>query len=378
MRWCAAVGMVLCLWISAVSGGEDPVSVAGWEGFFGPEQVTGEWLKRRHPELAPDVAHSPRPRVVKLILPGPEIEQPEAEVLQRHTRYCGQPEVRGWNETLCASLEARSCSDGICRFQDFGNCSGFLWGDGAVLTAAHCVATLASDEGLRRIAQVLRQGRNGRPEALPMESIILGKRDFAHHGVAVEESDPVDAALVTVAVSGVASWPLAPLPAKGAFLFAWGFPRVDSRSLSSLRSSGYGLVPGTPALTIGRMAEPNAAELPLCNVDGRQQNWALRSPCPVGPVELDGGRSTWRGPILMSPFLHSADMMSGLSGAPVFDTDGRLVGLNATVLAEVDPRQRYSPTTRGVATPIRVVLRALGLERNETTAPGEHPATTKP
>ena len=55
---------------------------------------------------------------------------------------------------------------------------------------------------------------------------------------------------------------------------------------------------GTPSASFGRLADRNRDDLPLCNLDGNQEHWALASECPAGPV---GGDVPRRDPALPLP-----------------------------------------------------------------------------
>jgi hypothetical protein len=112
------------------------------------------------------------------------------------------------------------------------------------------------------------------------------------------------------------------------------------------------------------MADTNPADAPLCNVDGEQEHWALRSPCPAGPVG-EGDQQTWTGPISNSPFLASYDSCNGYSGAPVFDAAGRWVGVNFTLASDTDPQEAFVDHARMVATPVQRALIRLGIGRAE-------------
>jgi len=280
-------------------------------------------------------------------------QAPESTLALRHTRTCTDPTVRAWNEDRCAGLEARTCEGDACSYHHFGNCSGLLMGEGRFLTAAHCVNGLTGERAAG--SAVLAAGREG-PLRLTLGSIYSGKKDFDHHWVAVDDvavgREPLDLAVALIDDGGLSPFESAPLPAIGGQVFVLSYPRLEGRgSLApdSVRPSG------TLVASFGRLADANTTGAPLCNVDGMQEHWALAAACPVAEITLDGQQS-WTGPISYRPALFTYDSVNGASGAPVFDTDGRLVAVNFTLASAVNPQDRFSADARMVATPAVTAL----------------------
>lgn len=336
--------------------------VDGWEGFYSWATVDAAWLEGRGVPLELARIRGVFDRVGKLVIAGQERSAPEEELRERQTRYCGDDEQRRWNEALCRELEGRDCDGETCRYQHVGNCSGLFIGGGLFLTAAHCVAELAADDELHARSSILRSDADGHPsEPLELGDIVLGKRDFDHHWSVEDPSgDPVDVAVIRVDDGGLASMTRGALPPVGSPVFIAGFPRVERRSEEARGRVGYELVFGTPSLSFGRLADRNEADYPLCNVDGDQEHWRLVERCDFGEVEV-GGEQTWRGVITNSPFLATYDTSNGYSGGPVFDQEGRLIGVNVTLIGRFDPQERYSADTRVVAIPVEHALHRLGV-----------------
>ena len=330
----------------------------GVEGFFPVGSVTPALLRSLGVSVDAGRVAAVAGRVGKLIIANGQRTAPARELARMGQRYCATPAVRAWNADRCGALETRRCGeDGQCSYDHFGNCSGFLLDGRNFLTAAHCVVDLVADPGLAAASSIVLPDASGAPGTrLSLLSIRLGKEDFDHHWVALEEEDPVDVAAVTVRGPSLAAWELAPLPLEGEPLFIVGYPRVERRSYAARRRAGYDLVFGTPTASFGRLADGNTLGQPLCAVDGRQEHWQLATPCPSGALDTTWGE-TWEGVITSSPFLATCDSSNGYSGAPVFDSEGRLVGVNATLAGAFDPQRRFDDSVRMVATPI---ARALG------------------
>ena len=333
--------------------------VSGWEGFFSPTEINDRWLASKGIAVSGDAIAAARPRVVRLIIASGPLDGPKQRVSQLQDLHCQRSSARVWNENLCGSLEAAECSDaGSCRYQHYGSCSGIAIGHGWVVTAAHCLQKLAEDAELAANSKIIWSDATGSPRRVStLGEIRLGKTDFDHHWVSLGESDPVDVAGVRTRDGDVAPIEAHPLPAEGEQLFVFGFPRVERRTEADRARAGYELVGGTPSVSFGRMADRNALDRPLCNVDGRQEHWALTEPCPSGSIVVDGTK-TWRGVITRSPFLTTYDSCNGYSGAPVFDSAGRWIGINVTLASKVDPQERYSDAARMVGVPaLRAVQR---------------------
>jgi hypothetical protein len=337
------------------------VEVSGWEGFWPWQVVDDAWLAKRELPFVLSSVQAPVGRVGKLVIAGGIREAPEAELQDTWMRSCGEPATRTWNQDRCRGIEARQCDDGHCSYEHFGNCSGLLAGGGWFVTAAHCTAGLEADVTLAEDSSILLPSLepNG-VRRWSLGGIVSGKSDWEHHWVAIEGEDSVDVAAIQVDDHGLPPFPRAGLPALGEPLFILGYPRVEGRSLEALEAAGYSLVAGTLSVSFGRLADANPADAPLCNVDGHQEHWALRSPCPAGPVG-EGDEQTWTGPISGSPFLATYDSCNGYSGAPVFDAAGRWIGVNFTLASDTNPQDAFVDHARMVATPVDRALGRLGI-----------------
>jgi hypothetical protein len=330
----------------------------GWEGFFAPTSVTDQMLRGHHIPLRAEAVQGPLTRVAKLVIASDAREAGASELEQMAERYCNPPDVRAWNTERCKALDARDCDGSNCRYEHWGNCSGLLAGGGLFFTAAHCVHSLIENPSLAAKSVVVVAGADGKPaRRLSLGEIRTGKKDFAHDWVALDDADPVDVAAIVVDDGGLAPFPRAPLPAEGEMVFIAGYPRVNGRDPSAMRAAGYDAIHGSPGVSFGRVDDRNETDLPLCNVDGDQEHWALQSDCPGGPAG-----DSYRGVILRSPFLTTFDSINGYSGGPVFDGEGRWVGINATLISKTNPQERYDPKARMVATPVARALDRLAID----------------
>ncbi len=332
------------------------------EGFFPFDPLNAEWMTERGLAIDADAVRRTGYRTAKLIIDDGEREASAAELATMDSRYCQDSDVRTWNEDRCAALEARTCEGDTCRYRHVGNCSGFVFGQGVLLTAAHCVDGMVDHPERVKNSVVLMPGPFGTPERVAIGTITVGKEDFDHHWVALGEENPVDVATIAIQDRNARPVEIATeLPAPGSPLFLVGYPRVERRPAADRKRSGYEPVYGIPTASFGTLVDANPKGLPLCNVDGMQEHWELADPCPEGEVEVDG-EATWKGVISRSVALADYDSCNGYSGAPVMDADGRLVGVNITLVSQTDPQERFDPEARMVFVPIAPAMKRLGLE----------------
>ncbi len=337
----------------------------GLEGFFPVDSLPQSFLDGLGIPLDRSTLVDLVPRVGKLVIYKGEGELSEERLLAEREAFCGLPHQRLFNRDKCMGYEQRRCGPEICNYPEYGNCSGLFLGSGLFITAAHCTAGMAESREMLGASRILRfQWTNSgwRESRYEIVELFPLKRSWDDSWVISSPNlqDHMDAALLRFEEPGGDFEPIEPadLPQPGEPLFMMGYPRSMARPARASGVAGYDQVHGELAVSFGRVVDRNESDAPLCSTTGRQDDWSIVSPCESASGTDEQGQAALLGMITDAPFLSNIDTMNGYSGAPVFDTSGRWVGMNITVFG-ADPREGYTKNMRVVHIKSNAVMEAL-------------------
>ncbi len=350
--------------LAATDSGARWPDAGGLEGFYPWEQLSAEFLDGRGIPLPIETLQARFERVGKLELSVGEATLTPEELLAERQAFCGTPRARAFNPARCEAYEDARCDEQGCFHPAYRNCSGLFAAPGLFVTAAHCTMGWDEDPDLMAAARLLRPrlaASGWTIESHAIQSALPLKRSWEDAWVIHEPDalDRMDAAALRYASSD--DFPAiepAAVPDIGEPLWILGFPRNRTRPVEAMDEAGYDLVFGEPSASFGRVREPNRELAPLCSTTGDQDDWRPQSPCP-SEIRLDPqGEEAQLGLISEAPFLADMDTTNGYSGAPIFDAEGRWVGVMVTIYG-ADPREAFVPQMRPVAIQAEAVMQAL-------------------
>jgi tetratricopeptide (TPR) repeat protein len=323
----------------------------GLEGFFPLEALDAAFLEARDLPVDAGVLAARAGRVGKLIVFHGDRMGSEDDLAIEEQAYCGLPHQRAFNEAKCDGLEQRVCTDGSCFYPSYGNCSGLFLERGIFVTAAHCTDGMMRAPELLPYARILRWQHGARGWVAQEHELgpISPLKMFMEGWLSSREGQ-VDVAVVRFDDPGepLPAIEVGPVPPEGEVVWMAGYPRSTARGWEPMGLAGYDHVYGEPSASFGRVRDANVEGAPLCSTTGRQDDWAIAAECPGGVgVSEDGVTEIPVGVLTAAPFISTIDSINGYSGAPVFDAEGRWVGINSTVYG-ADPREGYVPKLRVV------------------------------
>ena len=337
--------------LAQTTSGPAMAAEAGLEGFFPLEALDADFLAGRGLSVQADVLAARAARVGKLVVFGGQLMASEEELAEQEEAYCSLPHARAFNTRKCDGLEARICTDGSCLYEHYGNCSGLFVQRGVFVTAAHCTDGMMRAPELLPYARIVRwQHGAGGWTGREFELGPISPLKMFMEGWLTSREGQVDAAVIRFEEEGEPLEPIevGPVPAEGEGVWMAGYPRSTMRGWQPMLAAGYDHVHGEPSASFGRVRDANGGNAPLCSTTGRQDDWALVTDCARGMgVGEDGVTEIPVGPITYAPWLSTIDTVNGYSGAPVFDAQGRWVGINCTVYG-ADPREGYVDAMRPV------------------------------
>jgi len=261
----------------------------------------------------------------------------KSKVAERRALLCTEPSARAWNAEDCATLEQVHCTtDDACEVKLHGYCTG-VFAEGVFITARHCART--KQEAPLRARFIDAHG-------LPHD-IALRATAFTEHQL------PYDIALFEAASAPAPGVPIRrDEPGVDEIVFGIGFPGLAARDTFQL---AYGPPRGTPAMVFGRVIDPNKDNRSICNfanqTDDWKRGWKWSKTCN-GEADTSKEEREERGPLLAD-----ADMINGMSGSPLFDREGRLVGIGSNTL--VFDALNYDATKPAVYVKAKRILELL-------------------
>ncbi|MBI3548769.1 MAG: trypsin-like peptidase domain-containing protein [Elusimicrobia bacterium] len=246
---------------------------------------------------------------------------------------CGSPEARPWRRHLCEIIDQGHCKDG-CYLPRFSGCTGTIVEGGYFVTAMHCsdsrikqrdapgpAALLMNAEGKTELVRLLPTAATRHREPYELSIYKLERTDGFHPGVKIRQEPP----RLEEAVFGI------------------GFPWLGKRKN---RAADYAETNGEPRVTFGRVVLHNPLGLAYCGFSNdvgkaKPEGWILEEDCTGVHDQLPYPSREQR-----DPFLTDTDMTYGMSGSPLFDRDGLMIGIGTTIL-DSDPGD-YKPGKHAV------------------------------
>ena len=258
-------------------------------------------------------------------------------------KKCTFSHTNFWSSLDCNLVKKCILSKDSCKVKYRRNgCSGVAIEGGYYLTARHCY----KDKRKNQHAKFL--SLDGK-RTVEFKLIDIGYSDHKH---------PYD-----ISIFKLDGWPKNRPTAEiktgqfrfGQTVFGIGFPYTVHRKT---RKTDYPWADGDMRVTTGTVTEPNNAKKTFCQYSNNifeenPQTWRLTKACSTARFvtkkakEDDGTKYEYQVRWEKNIMLTNSDMINGLSGSPLFDSKGMLVGIGTTVMKGGPPLD-YSPDANAV------------------------------
>ncbi len=247
--------------------------------------------------------------------------------------YCSNPAAKSINPKLCDFMIQNEaiCKREGCEFKGvLPACSGVRYRN-FFITARHC---LPSDQLPRDpFAKFIR--KDGSIRTVKLRRTIL-----------LQHRAPHDLAIFRMFGTRFADENIRIRTSKLKFrepVFGIGWPMLQVRK-GLQQKFDYDLTYKHNRITFGRIMQPNEMGRSFChftNMDNVSniEAWELENDCPKGSHwrKEKGFKKRYFAREEKDPFLANSDMTWGMSGSPLFDASGNLIGIGSNVLSS-DPR----------------------------------------
>lgn len=242
-------------------------------------------------------------------------------VAQMNGWFCSTDESRKVEGAFCEKISQKSCAKGCDITVQRAKCAGVRLGD-FFAVSKHCVAEVA-------------------PLTEPKALFIAPDGSENYFSLEVTPKtlgdEPYDLSVFKLkgltGNAGGAGLKIA-APSDGEIVFGIGVPFLGYRA--NLESKGYPTTFGV-RVTFGKVINPNSQVKSFCqytNDDADDiEQWVLEDRCSPS-------RTAGRG-IEHDPFLTDTDMTYGMSGSPLFNAKGELIGIGSNVLSKTP--ENYTP-----------------------------------
>ena len=309
------------------------------EGFYPLGEVPAELLQRF--DLTPERLTASL-NYMGLLYYDMERDFKVKEIPQKR-RFCATPGAERYSPAYCQRVNSAECDEGCRFFVNSWACSGVRIGRYFV-TARHClpqkkVATNPSTRFFwdgklspRFKLRSTRYTQHRRPYDLSIFEIVGWER-FRNRPV--REDDAATESLMRARLPDLLLRQ-EPLQYRES-VYGIGLPVLHVRE-GKQGNLDYALQPMQPRVTIGRVMNPNEPGRSFCaftNSDGVAdiESFELADSCRDPQVRKRLRALKYKYREEKDPVLTNTDMIWGMSGSPLFDMQGRLVGIGSNVLS---------------------------------------------
>lgn len=250
------------------------------------------------------------------------------KIAEKRKQNCGLPIASKWEAEYCSRINQASCDSG-CEVESYRlNCSGVFVNDRDnhfFVTARHCIESV--DHSTHPIKARFIDAISGDIRDINLEPTDLTKHYLPNDIsiLRVPKDTPFQPHYAEILTTE--------LP-KGQSVYSLGFPYLGYRKN---RKADYELLSGGMRVTLGAVVEPNLEQRSYCgfsneNDIAKPESWTLDLECS----NYDYSKHAYVGREERNPMLTDTDMTYGMSGSPLFDSKGQLVGIGSTILS-ADP-----------------------------------------
>lgn len=292
----------------------------------------GFWPPQAHPASTPELNRTIAARVSQLgmLFLEREMTFDSKKRDQYHGWFCNDPKARAMEGQLCSFLESKPCQTGTCTGKIWSGCSSGVFTGNYFVGPKHCVA--GSDvKSLKAKVRIPRAGVVVDEIALVTTAFTISK-------------DPYDVAIFKIKKHK--AFPKMPMaePVQGETVFGLGYPFLRWRT----DTWPYEKTVGQLRVTIGKIVDANLQYKSFCRYTNEDdvvdlEAFALETDCS----KVDYTSFKYQAREERAPILADTDMTFGMSGSPLFNAKGELLGIGSNVLSNA-PGRRYDPSKSAV------------------------------